>query len=95
MADAVSQFPDDPAVKAGVGEFNKLKSAAATQIQRRWRENKGTLPANLAPNTTWNERYNQLRYFRAIGRMPNATTSPETLMLPDTAFPVSGAGSGN
>jgi len=94
MADAVNQFPDDPAVKAGVGEFNKLKTAAATQIQRRWRDNKGKLPANLAPNTTWNERYNQLRYFRAIGRMPNATTSPETLILPDTAFPVSGAGSG-
>ena len=94
MAAAADQFPDDKGVKAGVAEMKKLEESVAVKLQRLRRGKTGTASTGLAPDTHWNDRCKQLRYFRAIGRMPDATQSPETLMLPTSAFPSSGPGSG-
>jgi hypothetical protein len=91
MADAAGKFPEDPAVKAGVKAMDKLKQAAGSKIAEWYRKKKGLTPSTASSG--WQERYGQLRYFRAIGHMPDATSSLETLMLPPRAFPSSGAGS--
>lgn len=88
MAEASDMYPDNPAVKAGVSAMNTLRTGAAKTIQSAFRHGK-----NYTPDAGWHERYNQLRYFRALGRMPNASSSLETLVVPPEAFPQSGPGS--
>jgi|GEM_PF-4799068 len=88
MADACTQFPDDPAVKAGVAAKGKLEAGAARTILSAMRNGK-----NYTPDAGWHERYGQLRYFRAVGRMPDPSNSLEELVLPPEAFPMSGPGS--
>ena len=88
MAEASTQFPDAPEVKAGVAARNKLEAGAARTILSAMREGK-----NYTPDAGWRERYNQLRYFRAVGRTPDPTNSLEALVLPPDAFPISGPGS--
>lgn len=86
MASAATAFPEDKAAQAGANAYAGLQDAAARAIQNRFRYGKdGQAPA------AWRERYNELRYFRALGRMPDP--QDEDLMLPTQAFPTSGAGS--
>jgi hypothetical protein len=97
MAEAEKQFPDDSAVKGGVAAMNALKSNAATAIQAAWR-NKQDLKKGGTGNIAkasggWVERYNQLRYFRAVGRTADVNEIRERLLLPASAFPSWGAGS--
>ncbi len=87
MADAADQFPDDGSVKAGVGAVNKLKKSVLLELLSR--KNK----ERFKSDGVWNERYAQLRYFRAMGKMPNERDAPETLILPPEAFPPYGEGS--
>jgi hypothetical protein len=94
MADAPPEFANDGAVKAGVGALNALKQGAAKTILSgiRAKQSGGAVP--FQSDAVWHERYNQLRYFRAVGNgMPDAAKSAETLVLPQEAFPSSGPGS--
>jgi len=88
MADASAEYPDAPEVKAGVAAKNKLEAGAARTILSALRNGK-----SYTPDAGWRERYDQLRYFRAVYRMPDPSTSLETLVLPSEAFPISGPGS--
>jgi len=91
MADAADQFGDDGAVKAGVASMKKLKESAAKTILNGLKANKGG--GKFQSDGYWKERFTQLRYFRAMAKMPSPTSSPETLILPPTAFPAYGEGS--
>ncbi len=97
MAAAEEQFPDDSAVKGGVAAMNALKANAATAIQAAWRNRKDRLAGgkgNVAKASGgWVERYNQLRYFRAVGRTADVNEIRERLLLPANAFPAWGTGS--
>lgn len=97
MAAAEEQFPNDGAVKAGVGAMNQLKSNAATAIQAAFRNRKDKLgggSGNVAKASAgWQERYNQLRYFRAVGNTADVNEIRDRLLLPGTAFPSWGSGS--
>ena len=88
MADAAAEFPNAPEVKAGVAAKNKLEVGAARTILSAMRNGK-----NYTADAGWRERYNQLRYFRAVSHMPDPSKSLEALVLPDEAFPISGPGS--
>lgn len=88
MADASAQFPDAPEVKAGVAAKNKLEAGAARTILSAMKDGK-----NYTSDAAWRERFNQLRYFRAVSRMPDPSNSLEALVLPPEAFPISGPGS--
>jgi hypothetical protein len=91
MADAADQFGDDGAVKAGVASMKKLKDSAAKTILNGLKANKSG--GKFESDGYWKERFTQLRYFRAMAKMPSPTSSPETLILPPIAFPAYGEGS--
>ncbi len=97
MAEAEKQFPDDGSVKAGVSAMNTLKENAATAIQAAVRNRKNLKSGgtgNIAKASAgWVERYNQLRYFRAVGRTSDVNEIRERLLLPTSAFPSWGSGS--
>lgn len=85
MAEAESQFPNDSAVKVGVAAKKQLETNAANRIKQ-FRFQKGD-------GSGWQERYAQLRYFRAIGNTSDVNEISERLLLPDGAFPKWGPGS--
>lgn len=88
MSAAQSQFPTDGAVRGGVAAMNNLRNAAGQRILHALDP---SLPVNEKLMATWKERYNELRYFRALGNMPEPQS--EDLVLPPTAFPNAGPGS--
>ena len=85
MAEAEAQFPDDGAVKGGVAAKRQLETNAANRIKQ--------VLFKKGDGTGWQERYAQLRYFRAIGRTADVNEISERLLLPDSAFPKWGPGS--
>ncbi len=85
MAEAAAQFPDDAAVKGGVAAKQQLETNAANRIKQ-FRFQKGD-------GSGWQERYAQLRYFRAIANTADVNEISDRLLLPDSAFPKWGAGS--
>ena len=85
MAEAEAQFPDDGAVKGGVAAKKQLETNAANRIKQ--------FLFKKGDGTGWQERYAQLRYFRAIGRTADVNEISERLLLPDSAFPKWGPGS--
>ena len=91
MAEAAGQFPEDGGVRAGLKDVAKLRQGAASLLQARYREKQGGAPVMVSED--WTKRYHTLRYFRAIGRMPDSSDSIETLMLPPEALPQAGPGS--
>src|SRR5690606_28520798 len=88
MAAVAGQFSTDGAVKGGVGAMNNLRNAAGQRILHALDP---SLPVDDKLMATWKERYNELRYLRALGRMPDPQS--EDLVLPSDAFPISGPGS--
>ena len=84
------------AVKAGKGALDELKSNAASRIALAWKQKKGTVDSELSAAMTqradkWHQRYELLRFFRAIANMPDQ--QHRNLLMPDEAFPSSGPGS--
>jgi hypothetical protein len=95
LAEAPAEFQHLKDVKEAVVAVDKVKNAAATRIQNAWRnrqyqrENQNNPFALLAePEAVpaWDERYAQLRYLRALSRIPE--DQKEDLVLPKEAFPV-------
>lgn len=104
MADADEQFPQNPVVQAGVKARGDLQTAAATMLQRKFRENRGmtytgpkatvTPPGEAAQDAGnyWKTRAGLLRQFRQLARLPDQQDTD--LLLGADAFPSSGPGSG-
>ncbi len=99
MADAHSEFPNDPMVQAGKQAREKLEKMAALRILQAWRDRPaqlGQVPSNPAPRldtSGWAERYKQLRHFRVIARASEMDDVTHCVILPNDAFPRWGAGS--
>ena len=96
MGAAAAEGQKSGIVKAGTDALGELKKNAASRIAVAWKKHKGSLDESFELELSkrlgqWKQRYEMLRFFRALANTPEQQN--RNLILPDEAFPKSGAGS--